>query len=157
MFEQLGALPGYMVDIDEPRTPGVLENAAEQLLSSLDRAGPQIVAVEVHLIESEVGESLGPALSDGVLQVTDMGYAPIVWDRDFSIQNQLPAGREQPIEGCPKQRRAIATVPADQLEPAAAIEDRGEPVAVVLDLMKPAEPLGRAFRRRDDGEADTTG
>jgi hypothetical protein len=151
-FEQLGAVPGYMVDIDEPRTPGVLENAPEQLLSSLDRAGPQIVAVEVHQIESEVGEPLGPALSDG-----DMGYAPIVWDRDFSIQNQLPAGREQPIEGCPKQRRAIVTVPADQLEPAAAIEDRGEPVAVVLDLMKPAESLGRAFRRRDDGEADTTG
>jgi hypothetical protein len=121
-----------MVDIDEPRTARLLENAPEQLLSSLDWAGPQIVAVEVHQIESEVGEPLGPALSDGVLQVIDMGYAPIVWDRDFSIENQLTAGREQPIERRAKQRRAIVTVPADQLEPASAIEDRGEPVAVVL-------------------------
>jgi len=98
MLEQLGAAPGHMVDTDEPRTPGVLDHMSEQRFSTLYRAGPQIAAIEVQQVESEIGEPFGSALGDSVLQVADVGYAPIVWDRDFPIEDQLPAGREQPIE-----------------------------------------------------------
>jgi hypothetical protein len=92
MFEQLGAVPGHMVDVREPGTTGVLENATEQFLPSLDRAGPQIVAVQAQQVETEIGEPLGPALGDGVLQVADVGHAPIVRNRDFPIEDQLAAG-----------------------------------------------------------------
>src|SRR5271166_277084 len=43
------------------------------------------------------------------------------------------------------------------LSPPVQSRDRGEPIAVVLDLRKPDEPLGRTFRWRDDGEAEASG
>jgi len=42
------------------------------------------------------------------------------------------------------------------LSPPVQSRDRGEPIAVVLDLRMPDEPLGGTFRWRDDGEVEAS-
>jgi len=55
---KLGAAPGHVVDVGQPRTAGIPENAPEQLVAILNRATAQVVAVQVREVEGEIGEAL---------------------------------------------------------------------------------------------------
>jgi hypothetical protein len=136
-----------VVHIDNPLAAGFIEDVPEKRLALFDRAAAQVVTVVVQQIEGEVGEPLGAAAGERVSQCIKMGHAPLVRYRDLAIEHQgLPARGELP-EGSAEQRRAVDTVPAHQLHGTGPGNDRGQPVAVMLDLVEPA----LALRRRSAG------
>jgi hypothetical protein len=76
-LQQLTANADHVVDHDDPLAAGGADDVAPQRLEILDRAGPQIMAVEVEQVEGEISEPLGPALAHGLGQQVDMGDAAL--------------------------------------------------------------------------------
>ena len=83
-----------------------------------------------------------------------MGHAPVVRDRNLSLEDDLAADRGKFAERCAEQACAVTPPAANQLEPAAPVYDGGDPVPIVFDLVKPAVAPRRLGRRRHDGETD---
>jgi hypothetical protein len=86
-LEQLFADAQEVIDIDDPRAPCRADHIAQQHLPVLDRAAPEVVAVEMQEIESELGEPLRPPLTYGIAQGVEMRHAATVRDGNLAIQH----------------------------------------------------------------------
>jgi hypothetical protein len=139
-----------VVDHDDPLAAGCADDVAPRALTVLDGAGAQIVAVEVEQIEGEIREPLGAALAQRLGQPVDMGDAALIGHRDLAVDHQgWPA---KPLERCAKQRGAVVAIAAQQLD-VVAVDDRQQPMPVMLDLVQ----LALALRRRGAGRNDLRG
>ena len=103
-----------MVDRDDPLGTGFVEHLPQQCLAFFDRAAPQIVAVEIEQVESEVGQAIGPALAKCVLQPVDMRDATLVRDGDLTIKHDGPTARGKAPEWRAEEGGAIMAVPAEK-------------------------------------------
>jgi hypothetical protein len=74
---------------------GCADNLAQQRLAVLDRAGAQVVAVEVEKVEGEIGEPLGSTLAHRLVSKSIMGDAVLVGHRDLAVEDE----RRQPGGG----------------------------------------------------------
>ena len=90
-----------MIDRDKPRTAGDGNDVLQQRLAMLDRGAAQIMAVEVEKVEGEIGEPLGPALAQRLVQRVDMGDAALVGHDDLAVEHQ--PGGNQFVKRCAKQ------------------------------------------------------
>jgi hypothetical protein len=82
-----------------------------------------------------------------------MGDTALVGHRDLAVEHQRRQPG-QPSERIGEQMGAVVAVAADQLE-IVAVDDRQQPMTVVLDLVQPAVAVRRLGAGRDDLEWDT--
>jgi hypothetical protein len=154
LLKQVDTAAYHMADIDDAITGGFREDLAQQRLAMLDRAAPQIVAVEIQQIESEISQALRAAAAECVGQCVEMRHAALVWNRDLAIHDDRMTGCRQGTEGIAKQPRPINAVAAQELQRPAPGDDRDEAMPIVLDRMQPAVAVRRLCAVRYDLEAD---
>jgi hypothetical protein len=88
------------------------------------------VAVEVEEVESEIGESLGPALAQRLGQRIDMGDATLAGHRDLTVEDHRgQSGVGERPKRFAEHRGAVVAVAADERDVAAAdpLQARGAP------------------------------
>jgi hypothetical protein len=91
--------------------------------------------VEVDQVEGKVCQPLVAALAHRLGQPVDMGDTALIGHRDFAVEDERrQPGGGQLVERRAKQRGAVVTVAADQLEFAAG-DDREQAVPVMLHLV----------------------
>ena len=88
-----------MIDVDDPLAPRGAYHVAQQHLVILNRATPEVVAVEMQEIEREIGEPLWPPLGYGVAQRVEVCDAAIVRNGDLAVENHW---RQAGIDQIPK-------------------------------------------------------
>ena len=93
MLEQYVAPRGYVIEIDQARTLGLVESRPQQRLPLFDPAAAQVMAVQVQQIEGEIDEPIRPAPGDGVLQIADLRDTAIVGHRDLAVEHDLAVER----------------------------------------------------------------
>ena len=102
-----------MVNAYDARTAGAADHVAQKRLAILNRAAPEIMAVEVQQVEREVGELLGTPSGYGLAQRIYVGDAAVVRHRDLAVKNHgRQSGLDQVQEWFAEQRGAVATVAA---------------------------------------------
>jgi hypothetical protein len=72
---------------EEARAPGGADDVAQQRLAILDRAGAQIVAVEMEEVEGKIGELLGPAQTQRLAELVDVRHTARVRHRDLAVEH----------------------------------------------------------------------
>ena len=149
-FEELPAIADRVVDIDDPLASRLVEHLPQHLLPPLDRAAPQVVAVDVQQVEGVIDQPVRLAPRDRVVEEVEMRDAAIVGHGDLAIDDQLVPGGGERGEGRAEGFRPVIPVAADQRQAAAAVDDGDQAMAVVLDLVQPALAIGRRRARRHD-------
>lgn len=74
-----------------------------------------------------------------------MRHAPRVRRRYLAIEHELPAEADQTLERHAEQLCPIEPVPTDESQAALAVDQRNEPVPIVLEFVQPSV-AGRRFR-----------
>ena len=123
---------------EEARAPGGADDVAQQRLAILDRAGAQIVAVEMEEVEGKIGELLGPAQTQRLAELVDVRHTARVRHRDLAVEHH----GGQPGAGERAKRLGVARIAAQQAD-GAAVDGRDQPVAVPLDLVRPTLAVWR--------------
>ena len=96
----------------------------QQHLAVFNGAAPEIVAIEVQEVESEIGEPVRSHLADGIAQRVEMRDAAIVGNGDLTIQHHSrQLGMDQRPEGLAEEPCAVIPIPAEQHELAVARKD----------------------------------
>jgi len=149
-FEELPAVADGVIDIDDPLAPRRVEHLPQHLLPPLDRAASQVVAVDVQEVEGVIGQPVGLAPRDRVVEEVEMRDAAIVGHGDFAVDHQLMSGGGERGERCAEGFRPVISVAADQRQAAAGVDDGDQPVAVMLDLVQPAFAIRRRWARLHD-------
>ena len=113
-FEELPAVADGVVDIDDPLAPRLVEHLPQHLFPLLDRAAPQVVAVDVQEVEGVIDQPVRLAPRDRVVEEVEMGDAAIVGHGDLAIDDQLVPGGDERGKGRAEGFRPVIPVAADQ-------------------------------------------
>jgi hypothetical protein len=105
----------------ETASPKFSLNSSEPL--AMQGASIDDNAVQMQQIEGEIRQPVRPALGHGVVQPVDVGDAAIVGNSDLTIEHHRPAGDGKLSEGRAEHRCVVEPLAAQQLQPAAPVDD----------------------------------
>ena len=150
-----GALPVDVVAVADDlaqRLAAAPEQPPQAALPLAQRQLPQVLTVLEEQVEDHVRQVAGAPVLEMPLQAAEVAHAALVEHHDLAVE-PAAAGRQRAQRGgdLGEPLRPVEPVAGEQARvPAAGA--RRYPVAVVLDLVDPALPLGRALDQRRQRE-----